>query len=361
MKLERDGFDAARDRFFIVSANKRYLGYKRMDDRFAVFYLIFPQTLMLFFMLAASLIFFLRAIGKKPDICYATTPFFVPAFWPCKYFLKIPVFCNLVSSVSDIIGQKGGLKRKIAAKLAWCGEFLGAKTADILMPNSQWLEQKLLGWKIPPNKIVFRPVRPPLIEIDAARAEELGRAHGLSGKRIVFTAARLEKEKNLEIVLRALADIGGNDIVWMIAGAGSQETILKNMAESLGLSGRVIFLGYVDRPDIWHYYYLCSVFLLPSLSEGMPTVILEAMLAGRAVLASDIAGNRQLVKNKESGILFNPLRSDDLADKMISLLDDAFLRERLAEHGEKVALSYIEQYKSIDQVYEIFKARTTAK
>jgi len=353
-KLERDGFDLVKDKFFIVSANKRYLGYKKIDEQFSVFYLFCPQVLMPFFFIMASVIFSVRAIGKKPDICYATTPFFVLAFWPCRYFLGVPVFCNFVSSVSDIIGQKGGLKRKISAKLAGIFELWGAKMADILMPNSQWLKGKLLQWKIKPSKIVFRPVKPPQIApINPQRLAELAKKYNLSGKKIIFTASRLEKEKNLGLVLQALAEMKSDNIVWLLAGAGSQEAALKQQVQELGLQERVIFLGYVDHTDIWHYYELSSVFVLPSLSEGMPTVILEAMLMKRPVLASDIAGNRELVQNGQSGLLFDPSSSGDLAAKINLLLGDKDLMGRLGQKGSENVALYLKQYQSIEQIYQL--------
>ena len=355
-KLLRDGFNLEKDRFFIVSANKRYLGYKKINEQFSVFYLICPQILMPMFMALASLIFFSGAVTEKPDICYATTPFFALAFWPCKYFLGLPLFCNYVSSVSDIIKQKGGIKRKVTAKAVGICEFLGAKMADILMPNSQWLKQKLLAWKISPSRIIFRPVRPPELKINPARIEELRKIYKLAGKKIIFTASRLEKEKNLGLMFEALAKIKRSNVVWLLAGAGSQEAALKNMAEELGLGGMVIFLGYVDHSDIWLYYDLCSVFALPSLSEGMPTVVLEAMLMKKAVIASDIPGN-ELVIDGQTGLLINPLSVVDLAEKINLLLDDEDLKKRLAQKGNENALAYLQQYKGLEQIYQYYLSK----
>jgi len=356
-KLLRDGFNLDKDKFFIVSANRRYLGYKKIDQQFAVFYLLCPQILMPLFLKIAAIIFFIQAIGQKPDICYATTPFFALSFWPCKYFLKIPVFCNFVSSVSEIVRQKGGLKRKIAAKIVSGCEFLGAKMADVLMPNGQWLKQKLLNWRVSASKIVFRSVRPPQIKINPAQTRELREAHHLSGKKVIFTAARLEKEKNLEVALRALAEIKDNDIAWLLAGSGSQEAALKKIAGELGLSDRVIFLGYIDHTNIWPYYELCSVFVLASLSEGMPTVILEAMLMRKPVVVSNIAGNRELVSHQATGLLFNPVSASDLAEKVNQVLSDVDLADRLAAAGRAKAAEYVEQYQNIEQIYQCFLAK----
>lgn len=356
-KLLRDGFNLDKDKFFIVSSNKRYLGYKKINEQFAVFYLIFPQILMALFLASAGAVFFIRAIAKKPDICYTTTPFFALSFWPLKYFLKIPIFCNYVSSVSEIIKQKGGLKRKIAAKLVSFFEFLGAKMADILMPNSHWLKQKLLGWRISPGKIVFRPVRPPQIKIEPSQIEELREAYHLSGKKVIFTVARLEKEKNIALILQATPLLKDSDFVWLIAGAGSQETALKKLARELGLQDKVIFLGYIDHERIWPYYELCSVFVLPSLSEGMPTVILEAMLLAKPVVASNIAGNRELVGDQETGLLFNPALASDLAEKINQVLSDPDWASGLAQHGRATAIKYVGQYQNIEQIYQYFLAK----
>ena len=236
-------------------------------------------------------------------------------------------------------------------------EFWGAKMADILMPNSHWLKQKLLSWRISPSKIIFRPVRPPQIKINPNCVEELRKAYCLSDKKVIFTVARLEKEKNLEVVLRALAEIKDNNIVWLFAGSGSQEVALKKIAGELGLNDRAIFLGYVDHNNIWPYYELCSVFVLPSLSEGMPTVILEAMLLAKPVVASNIAGNRELVGDRETGLLFNPALASDLAEKINKILNDIDLAGRLAERGQATAIKYVEQYQNIEQIYQYFLAK----
>jgi len=356
-KLLRDGFNLDKDRFFIVAANKRYLGYEKINGQFSVFYLICPQILMPVFMAIASVIFFIRAIGKKPDICYATTPFFVLSFWPCKYFLGLPLFCNYVSSVSDIIKQKGGTKRILTAKAVGICEFLGAKMADVLMPNCQWTKEKLLQWKTQPSKIVFRPVRPPYIPpISSERLAELRRRHNLTAKTVIFTASRMEGEKNLELMLKALASIKRNDVVWLLAGFGSLETALRKLVKELGLPERVIFLGYVDRVAIWHYYDLCSIFILPSLSDSSPTVVLEAMLMKKAVIASDIPGN-ELIIDGQTGLLINPLSASDLTEKINLLLDDESLRKRLAQSGNENALAYLRQYKSIEQIYQYYLSK----
>jgi len=356
-KLFRDGFNLDKDKFFIVSANKRYLGYKKIDQQFEVFYLLCPQILTPFFLLIAPIIFLGKTIAEKPDLCYATTPFMVGVFWSLKYFFKIPVFCNYVSSVAEIIKQKGGLKRKIAAKMVSGCEFLGAKMADVLMPNSQWLKQKLLNWRISASKIVFRPVRPPQIEIKPAQVEELRGAYHLFGKKVIFTAARLEKEKNIALILQAVALLKDSDFVWLLAGSGSQEATLKKIVGELGLQDKVVFLGYIDHASIWPYYELCSVFVLPSLSEGMPTVILEAMLMAKPVVASNIAGNRELVSDQETGLLFNPVLAPDLAEKINQVLSNSDLANILAQQGKQKALVYVGQYKSIEQIYQYFLAK----
>ncbi len=351
-KLFRDGFNLDKDKFFIVSANRRYLGYKKIDQQFEVFYLLCPQILTPLFLLVAPIIFLGKEIAGKPDLCYATTPFMAWAFWPLKYFLEIPVFCNYVSSVSEIVRQKGGLKRKIAAKMVGLLEFWGAKMADILMPNSQWLKQKLLNWRISPSKIIFRPVRPPQIKINPEQVEELRQVYNLAGKKVIFTAARLEKEKNIALILQAASLLKDSDFVWLIAGEGSQEAALKKLAGELGLQDKVIFLGYIDHVSIWPYYELCLVFVLPSLSEGMPTVILEALLMAKPVVASDIAGNRELVENNRTGLLFNPTSASELSEKINQVLSDSDLSNSLAQHGQQKALAYVGQYQGLEQIYQ---------
>jgi len=357
-KLARDGFDLQNDRFFIVSANKRYLGEKEINEQFAVFYLPCRQIFLPIFLKLASLIFFFKALRKKPDICYATTPFFAVSFVFCKYLLQIPVFCNVVSSVSQIISKKPGIKRKIIGKAVFCAELLGARLSDILMPNSHWLEKQLLKWGIKPEKIVFRPVKPPHIQIDPEKVEEIKRKYNLDGKKVIFTASRLEKEKNLAIILDALGKIKRNDIIWFIAGNGSQEKSLKNKAVELGIADKIIFLGRVEHSEIWNYYYTCDLFVLASLSEGMPTVILEAMLTQKPVIASAIDGNKELVEDNQSGLLFDQLSADDLARKIEIVLENTDLSVRIVQGGFSRAKYYCQKYQTISQIYTKYYGRT---
>jgi len=102
-------------------------------------------------------------------------------------------------------------------------------------------------------------------------------------------------------------------------------------AERLGILSNVHFVG--ERGDIREVLYASDVFVLPSRFEGMPTVLVESLAAGRASVATNVSGNPEIVHDGETGLLVPPDNPRALADAIIRLLDDAALRDRLGSAG----------------------------
>ncbi|MBI3316516.1 MAG: glycosyltransferase [Candidatus Omnitrophica bacterium] len=121
---------------------------------------------------------------------------------------------------------------------------------------------------------------------------------------LALFVGRLEIQKGLIYLLEALTALSPEDqkkIRVLVAGDGSLNRELKKKAESLGLSGRVFFLGHV-RP-IADYIALCDFLILPSLWEGMPLVILEGAAVGLPAIATDIPGTRETILPGKTGLL----------------------------------------------------------
>ncbi len=122
---------------------------------------------------------------------------------------------------------------------------------------------------------------------------------------------------------------------FVFAGRGQLETELKEQVQRLGLDKRVHFLGL--RQDIPRILALLDVFVLPSLSEGLSMAILEAMIAGKPVVATQVGGNPELVLDGETGFLVPPRDSQALASSLVTLLTNKQQAVQFAEKGKRRA------------------------
>ena len=122
---------------------------------------------------------------------------------------------------------------------------------------------------------------------------------------------------------------------FLFAGRGELETQLKEQVHRLGLDKRVHFLGL--RQDIPRILALLDVFVLPSLSEGLSMAILEAMIAGKPVVATKVGGNPELVVEGETGFLVPPRDSHALASRVATLLTNKQQAVQFAEQGRRRA------------------------
>jgi glycosyltransferase involved in cell wall biosynthesis len=121
------------------------------------------------------------------------------------------------------------------------------------------------------------------------------------------------------------------DAVLVLVGKGGQEAELKRRAREIGAGARVKFLGW--REDVAEIMPLFDVFVLPSLNEGMGRVLVEAMAAGRPVVASRTGGIPDIVRHEETGLLVTPRDEAGLAAAIARLLESPAEAKRLADGG----------------------------
>jgi glycosyltransferase involved in cell wall biosynthesis len=168
---------------------------------------------------------------------------------------------------------------------------------------------------------------------------------------LVLTLARLDPQKGHDVLLAAAARVPGT--VFALAGDGPLRPSLERRAEELGVSDRVLFLG--RRADVPELLAACDVFALPSLYEGSSLAVLEAMAAGRPVVASSIGGTDELIEDGGSGLLVPPGDAEALAAALRRLAGDHGLRDSLAAAARERARSMFgsaEMARRIAGVYE---------
>ncbi len=119
----------------------------------------------------------------------------------------------------------------------------------------------------------------------------------------------------------------------LIIGGGRREAEMRQLAQELGLAGRVHFLG--QRPDIPDLLGALDIFVLPSHSEGVSLALLEAMAAGLPVIATAVGGLPEVVTDGVNGLLIPPQDPEALAQALARLLDDPALAKKLGENARR--------------------------
>jgi len=166
--------------------------------------------------------------------------------------------------------------------------------------------------------------------------ERIRREWGVSKDAIVIgVVGRLSREKGQEIFIEALARLK-DPMVWgILVGEGPDEMALRSKVEILGLSGRVRFLGY--QSDMTAIYAGMDLAVIPSLSEGIPNVALEAMGRGIPLIASAVGGLPDMVTHEESGFLVPSGNADALSESMRVLIRHPDERRRIGDRGRSEA------------------------
>lgn len=138
--------------------------------------------------------------------------------------------------------------------------------------------------------------------------------------KLIITAGILNQRKNIEILIRALPNIETKNVFLLIAGDGKTEDdlrykdSLKRLVKKLGVDDKVIFTGWLKKGDLWKIFQSSDLFILPSLKEGMPNALLEALGCDLLCLGSDIAGVKDILQYEE--LMFNPLDKDNIVEKI---------------------------------------------
>lgn len=178
------------------------------------------------------------------------------------------------------------------------------------------------------------------IETVRGRAGPVREELGLSpGDVLLVSVGNLYEVKGHDVLVRALARLERGEAAppWRaaIAGRGDREGPLRELATSLGIEDRVRFLGY--RDDIPDLLAAADVFVLPSRAEGLPLALLEAMIAGKAIVASRTGGIPEAVEAGREALLVLPGDPDALAEALERLVGSPPLRDRLGDAARAAA------------------------
>jgi glycosyltransferase involved in cell wall biosynthesis len=222
---------------------------------------------------------------------------------------------------------------------------------DAVIAVSTALRQELLEHGFPPERIVSIPngVNTTYFSPGDRASREEGEAP------VILFIGNFTRPKGADILLRALALLRGRQgggITWRLdlLGDGPDRSALRGLAEDLGIAASVRFMGL--RSDVRDRMRDAALMVLPSRSEGLSNVLLEAMACGLPVVSTRVSGSVDVVEDSVNGLLVEPERPEELAGAIQLLLQDRALAQRL---GRQARATVLEKY-SLDTVAEQYIA-----
>ena len=216
---------------------------------------------------------------------------------------------------------------------------------------------------IPPEKLVTIGTRADTQMFDPSRfssqRQELRNELGVDGRRVLVFTGSLARRKGVDVLLAALSQVVPTfpDTYLLLAGEGPERTRLLALCNQLGISGNVRFLGHTDYTKIPALLAAADLYVFPSLSEGMPRAVLEAMAMGLPVVSSQVDGIGEVIENNETGLLVPPGDDAEFAQALLRVLGDSdFARDM----GARARAFVLENYEFEAQIWKLAELHQNA-
>ncbi|MBF0195351.1 MAG: glycosyltransferase, exosortase A system-associated, partial [Magnetococcales bacterium] len=268
----------------------------------------------------------------KPDIIHAHSPALngVAAVLAAKRF-NIPVVYEIRAFWEDAAVSHGTSR-------AWGPRYLLSrwleswviKNAQGVTTICEGLRQEIIGRGTPPKKVTIIPNAVDFNNFSSPPdlPDNFAKKVGVSKKKVLGFIGSFYGYEGLEILILAMVKIcqQRQDVVLLLVGGGPEEASLKALVKEHNLQNQVLFTGRVDHKQVPLYYQLVDILIYPRLDIRLTDLVtplkpLEAMASSKLVLASDVGGHKELIKDGKTGYLFAAGNQDDLAAKVLQLLN----------------------------------------
>ena len=250
----------------------------------------------------------------------------------------------------------GTTQENLKVRMYYEMELLAVRRADGIVPVSEMIGRTVAGrlgrsrahLEVIPNALL------PETTSDGGIREQARREMGApDGAVVIGVIGRLSREKGQDIFVDALARLKDTKVFAVLVGEGPDEAALRARVEQLGLGDRVRFMGYQN--DMAPIYAGMDLAVIPSLSEGIPNVALEAMGRRIPLIATAVGGLPEMVADGMSGLLVPPGDAEALAKSVRFLTDRPEERQRMGEAGRAAIesrFSMAERMKRVRALYE---------
>ncbi|MGM0404981.1 MAG: glycosyltransferase family 4 protein [Thermoplasmatota archaeon] len=230
--------------------------------------------------------------------------------------------------------------------------------SDLLLKNSSWRRaaKKMILKNSTANIIRSEDMRKKALDLEPTSDTAILPSKGIDTKKFepkssytttsekvkVLYVGRLHELKGLDHLIKAFSYVKKvyDNVKLLIIGGGDLKDELKELVHKERMDEDVNFIGEVEHSELIHHYQNSDIFVLPSLSEGLSNVIMEAMACGLPVIATDVGGNPELVKHEKGGLIVRAKNVSGLQNSLVRLLNDAELREKMGKFNRK----YIQKF-----------------
>lgn len=205
-------------------------------------------------------------------------------------------------------------------------------------------------------------VRPPITlqPAPAGVRERFRKVLGVSDDTtVILTASRLSLEKDVDFLIRSARSFANDPKVkFVIVGAGPMEAQLKAEAETLGLMGRILFVGEAKHEEMPNWYAAADMFAFPSRNDTLGLVLIEAMVCGLPCVAINMNGPTEVVRSGDTGFLV-PFQERAFAEAIRSIAHDPELRLKMGARSREWSLAQfsVDTSLSLERAYELARER----
>ncbi len=298
---------------------------------------------------------------EKPDVIHAHSPVLnaVPALWAGRK-LGVPVVYEIRAFWEDAAVDHGSYVEGSAKyRLTKWLETQVCKRVDHVGILCNGLKTDLISRGIPAEKItpIFNGVNADDFKPCSPDADYL-RDWNLSGKKVIGFIGSFYRYEGLDLLIKSFARIAENqdDSVLLLVGGGEMAGELKTLVNSLGLTERVVMPGRIPHERVPGVYAMIDVLAYPRYSMRLTELVtplkpMEAMAMGKVLVASDVGGHKELIKDGQTGILFKAGDEDALASTLLDLLTNQNKRELLQRQG----LEWVREYQTWERTTTVYR------
>jgi L-malate glycosyltransferase len=281
--------------------------------------------------------FFYRALSLslKADVVCSHWMF------PCGFIGSL--ICRLLRKPHVVVEHSGAihLLSKIRGGKT-IAQFVTRRSTQIVVVSKD-LKRKLIG--VCPEATDVTAVIPMGINLPSPHCAQIykpAKEAAQVGPSTILFIGRLTKIKGLDVLLNAVSDL--NDVRLVVAGDGECRDELEHLARTLSVNAT--FLGRIKASQRQHLLYMCDAVVIPSRilsdgrTEGTPVVFMEAIAAGRVVIASNVGGLADTIVDNHNGLLFEPEDYAELRERIRAVLEGKQLRQRIEGEARRISADF---------------------
>ncbi len=268
--------------------------------------------------------------------------------WPCGYAatklgkrFNVPTIITLHENRDWLIKEYNSKNRRIHWTWENADALIRVNKRDTLLLKEFNNEIYSIPNGYNPEKFYF---------IEQTKARKI---LGLSlENKIIFSLAYLSKRKGFQFLIESIFKIRDKqrDILCLIGGKGPYKAELEDKISELGLQKNVRLLGFIPDSQINLWFNAADIFVLPSLSEGNPTVMFEALGVGLPFVGTKVGGVPEIITSEDYGLLVEPANPQDLAEKILIALDKSWDNKKIKKYAEQFTWENIA--KETVEIYE---------